>query len=102
MQSTKGESKVQIVNMNVLMFATKFITIINNWFDELCLNCTPNVDLKDYLKVEVGLVENNYELIEKVEYFEELQFSTIQIIQMTFIFLFDVLGLAIYGLVFGA
>jgi hypothetical protein len=29
--------------------------------------------LKDYLKVEVGLVENNYELIEKVEYFKELQ-----------------------------
>jgi hypothetical protein len=37
------------------------------------MNCTPNVELKDYLKVEVGLTENNYELIEKVEYFEELQ-----------------------------
>jgi hypothetical protein len=66
------------------------------------LNCTPNANLKDYLKVEVGLVENNYELIEKVEYFEELQVSTIQTIQMTFIFLFDMLGLAIYGLIFGA
>jgi hypothetical protein len=66
------------------------------------LNCTPNANLKDYLKVEVGLVENNYELIEKVEYFEKLQVSTIQTIQMTFNFLFDVLGLAIYGLVFGA
>jgi hypothetical protein len=37
------------------------------------MNCTPNVELKDYLKVEVGLIENNYELIEKVEYFEKLQ-----------------------------
>jgi hypothetical protein len=64
------------------------------------LNCTPNENLKDCLKVEVGLIENNYELIEKFEYFEELQLSTIQIIQMTFIF--DVLRLAIYGLVFGA
>jgi hypothetical protein len=30
------------------------------------------VDLKDYLKVEIGLTKNNYELIKKVEYFEEL------------------------------
>ncbi len=51
----------------------QIITIINNSFDDLCMNCTPNVELKDYLKVEVGLTENNYELIEKVEYFEELQ-----------------------------
>jgi hypothetical protein len=33
----------------------------------------PNVDLKDYLKAKIGLVENNYELTEEVEYFEELQ-----------------------------
>jgi hypothetical protein len=31
------------------------------------------VDLKNYLKVEIGLVEDNYELIEEVAYFEELQ-----------------------------
>jgi hypothetical protein len=48
--------------------------------------------MKNFLKAKVGLVENNYELIEKVEYFKELQFSTIQTIQLTFIFLFDVLG----------
>jgi hypothetical protein len=30
------------------------------------------VDLKDYLKVEIGLIEDNYELIKKVEYLKEL------------------------------
>jgi hypothetical protein len=38
------------------------ITIIENWPNDPHLNCTPNVDLKDYLKVEV---EDNYELIEE-------------------------------------
>jgi hypothetical protein len=31
------------------------------------------VDLKDYSKVEIGLVKDNYELIEEVEYFKELK-----------------------------
>jgi hypothetical protein len=31
------------------------------------------VDLKYNLKVEIGLIKDNYELIEKVEYFKELQ-----------------------------
>jgi hypothetical protein len=31
------------------------------------------VDLKDYLKVEIGLAEDNYELIEEATHFEELQ-----------------------------
>jgi hypothetical protein len=47
------------------------ITIIKNWPNDPHLNCTPNVDLKDNLKVEIDLA--NYELIEKVAYFEELQ-----------------------------
>jgi len=51
----------------------QIIIIINNWPHDLHLNCTPNVDLKDYSKVEIGLVKDNYELIEEVEYFEELQ-----------------------------
>jgi hypothetical protein len=37
------------------------------------LNCTPNVELKYYLKVDVTLTRINYELIEEVEYFEKLQ-----------------------------
>jgi len=31
------------------------------------------VDLKNYLKVEIGLTQDNYDLIEKIEYFKELQ-----------------------------
>jgi hypothetical protein len=30
-------------------------------------NCTPNIDLKDYMEVEVVLTKKNYELIEKVD-----------------------------------
>jgi hypothetical protein len=51
----------------------KIITIINNWLDDPCQNFTPYANLKDYLKVEVILVEKNYELIKEVEFFEELQ-----------------------------
>jgi hypothetical protein len=35
--------------------------------DYLCLNYMANVDFKDYIKVEVFLLKENYELIEKVE-----------------------------------
>jgi hypothetical protein len=31
------------------------------------------VDLKDYLKPEIGFIEDNYEMMEEVEYFKELQ-----------------------------
>jgi hypothetical protein len=36
------------------------------------LNCTPNVDLKDYMKAEIVLAKKNYQLDKKVKYFEEL------------------------------
>ncbi len=38
----------------------QIIIVIKNWFDDLALNCTPNIDLKDYMKVEVVLVKENY------------------------------------------
>ncbi len=50
----------------------QIIIIINNRPNDLHLDFTPNVDLKDYFKTKVGLVEDSYELIEKVKYFEEL------------------------------
>jgi hypothetical protein len=31
------------------------------------------MNLKNYLKVEIGLTKDNYEQIEKVEYFEKLR-----------------------------
>jgi len=50
----------------------RIIIIINNQPNDLHMHFTPNAYLKDYLKIKVGLIEDNYELIEKVEYFEEL------------------------------
>jgi hypothetical protein len=38
--------------------------MVKTWSDDSHLNCTPNVDLKDYMEVEVVLDEENYELIE--------------------------------------
>jgi hypothetical protein len=35
------------------------------------LNCTPNTNLKDYMRVE--LIEENYQFIKEAEYFKELQ-----------------------------
>jgi len=51
----------------------QIITIINNWLDDPCQNCTPNANLKIYLKVEIILVEEEYELIKEVEFFKKLQ-----------------------------
>jgi hypothetical protein len=35
------------------------------------LYCTPNTNLKDYMKVEY--IEENYQFVKEAEYFEELQ-----------------------------
>jgi hypothetical protein len=35
------------------------------------LNCTPNTNLKDCMRVE--LIEENYQFIKEAEYFEELE-----------------------------
>ncbi len=51
----------------------QIIIIINNWPNDPRQNCTPNGNLKDYLKVEVILVEENYELIKEIEFFEKLR-----------------------------
>jgi hypothetical protein len=37
------------------------------------LNSTTNANFKDYVKVEVALSKENYELIEKSKYFEKLK-----------------------------
>ncbi len=40
----------------------KIIAIVKSW---PWVNCMPNKTMKDYLKVERFLVDDNYELIEK-------------------------------------
>jgi len=51
----------------------RIITIVKNWHDDLCANCIPNFDFKQYLKIEKLLVEDNYNLIEEHDFFTELQ-----------------------------
>jgi hypothetical protein len=64
---TLRHSCLQVQNLD------QIITIINNRLNNSHPNCTPNVNLKNYLKTEIGLTKNNYEQIKKAEYFEELQ-----------------------------
>ncbi len=60
----------------------KIIFIINKWSNAMCLNCTPNVNLKDYVKAKIGLGQDNYEFIEEAEYFEEMQVDEDQVIHL--------------------
>ncbi len=46
----------------------RIIIMVKNWSNDPCLN----PKFKDYVKSKVALVEENYEFIEKSEYFEEL------------------------------
>ncbi len=50
----------------------KIITIVKNWRKDPQVNCMPTKNIKDYLKVEGSLVDDNYKLIEKEKYFEKL------------------------------
>ncbi len=54
--------RLQVKNLD------RIIIVVKNWSNDPYLN--PN--FKDYLKSDVPLVEENYEFIEKSEYFEEL------------------------------
>ncbi len=64
--TTLKRYSLQLQNLNWIT------TIINNWPNDPRQNYTPNVNLKDYLKIEVVIAEENYELIKEVEFFEEL------------------------------
>ncbi len=57
---------LQVQNLN------RIIAIIDNCPDDPRLNYTLNVDFKDYLKAEIGLIEDNYEMMEEAKYFKEL------------------------------
>jgi hypothetical protein len=50
----------------------RIITIGKNWHDDPQVNRMPNKTMKDCLKIEGSLVDDKNELIEKVEYFEDL------------------------------
>jgi hypothetical protein len=46
----------------------RIITIVKNWPNDLRVNCMQN----NHERLLEFLVDDNYELIEKVEYFEDL------------------------------
>jgi hypothetical protein len=48
---TLKRCSLQVQNLDLI------ITIINNWPNDPCWNCTLNANLKDYLKVEIVLAE---------------------------------------------
>jgi hypothetical protein len=50
----------------------KINTIAKNWFDDPCINYTPNKTMKDYLKAKRFLADDTYELIEEAKYFEDM------------------------------
>ncbi len=49
------------------------IMVVKNWHDDPQLNCTPIAALKDYMKVECALAEENYDLIEEAIFFQQLE-----------------------------
>jgi len=51
----------------------RIITMVKNWLDDPCHSYKPNVDIKEYLKEEDSLAEENYDLLEKADFFEQLQ-----------------------------
>jgi hypothetical protein len=48
-------------------------SMVKSWLDDPRHNCKPNANVKDYLKEEYSLVEDNYDLLEEVHFFEQLQ-----------------------------
>jgi hypothetical protein len=47
--------------------------VVKNWPNDSRLNCTPILAFQNYMKIEYSLVEENCDLIEKINFFEELQ-----------------------------
>ncbi len=58
---------LQVENMD------QIITVVKNWLDDMGANCKRKSNLKQYLKMEEFLVEENCELIQEHNFFEELQ-----------------------------
>ncbi len=57
----------QVENLNLM------ITIVKNWPDDPQMNCAWYKDMKDFMTIETSLAEDNYDLIEKACFFEQLE-----------------------------
>ncbi len=51
------------------------VIVMKNWPSDPHLNCKKKMDLKKYMKVKTFLVNDNYDLIEEVEYFKKLHWD---------------------------
>lgn len=60
----------------------QIIPMTKNQFDVSCLNCTPNANLKNYMKAKSVLVKENHQLVKEVECFKELQVDKDQTIDL--------------------
>ncbi len=49
------------------------ITVVKNWPDDSRMNCMQHKDMKDSMTIENSLAEDNYDLIEEVDFFEQLE-----------------------------
>jgi hypothetical protein len=47
--------------------------MVKNWPHDPCHNCKPNENLKKYFKKEDFLAKEIYDLLEEVDFFEQLQ-----------------------------
>ncbi len=46
----------------------RIIIMVKTWFDDSYLNYMSNAHLKDYIEIGIVLIEENYELIEEIDY----------------------------------
>ncbi len=60
-------SHLQLENMD------RIIIVVKNWFDDLCVNCKPHLNFKQYLKTKKSLAKDNYNLMEEHNLFEKLE-----------------------------
>jgi hypothetical protein len=51
----------------------QIVTVVKNWPNDPHHNCKPNANLKEYWKKEDSLAKENYDLLEEVDFFEQLQ-----------------------------
>ncbi len=58
---------LQVENMD------RIIMVVKNWPNDPCHNCKPNANLKEYLKDEDSLAKESYDLLEEIDFFEQLQ-----------------------------
>jgi hypothetical protein len=51
--------------------------VVKNWLDDPHHNCKPNANLKEYLKKEDSLVEENYDLLEEADFLNNCKLTMI-------------------------